>query len=209
LNAGILALLVCALAGVLSGQARGVASGGAGMTTARVTSPAVVASWMSHESAADGTTTTLLVLWRGTPGWFSRGGRGGGSGAGSSGGFVGRGSYAYQSFSEGGLTFTLEFDHERHTAKLLNQEFSLKDTNVVLVDFVDSPGPAVVGARWVEPGPPAPPAVPGAAPDPVAGVIRRSPELFDYLRCDLGMPDTAMSAMITMVCGLMRPASPQ
>jgi len=204
LNAGILALLFYVLAGVFFGQTRGMASGGAGMSTARVTSPAVVTSWMSHESAADGTTTTLLVLWRGAPGWFSRGG-GGGSGAGSGGGFVGRGSYAYQSFSEGGLTFTLEFDHERHTATLLNEEFSLKDTNVVLVDFVDGPGPAVVGSRWIEPGPPAPPAVPGAAPDPIAGVIRRSPELFDYLRCDLGMPDTAMSAMITMVCGLMRP----
>jgi hypothetical protein len=204
LKAGILALLVCALAADLSGQARGVASGGAGMSTARVTSPTVVVSWMSHESVADGTTTTLLVLWRGTPGWFARGGRGGGSG-GSSGGFVGRGSYAYQSFSEGGLTFTLEFDHERHTVKLLDQEFSLKDTNVVLVDFVDGPGPAIVGSRWIEPGPPAPPAVPGAVPDPVAGVIRRSPELFDYLRCDVTMPDTVMNAMITMVCGLMRP----
>jgi len=204
MKAGIPALLVCAAADLVA-QGRGVASGGAGMSTARVASPAVVASWMSHASAADGTMTTLLVLWRGTQGWFLKGGHGGGSGAGSSGGFVGRGSYAYQSFSEGGLTFTLEFDHERHTATLLNEEFSLKDTNVVLVDFVDGPGPAVVGSRWIEPGPPAPPAVPGAAPDPIAGVIRRSPELFDYLRCDLGMPDTAMSAMITMVCGLMRP----
>jgi len=204
MKAGSLALLVCAAADLVA-QSRGVASGGAGMSTARVASPAVVASWMSHASAADGTMTTLLVLWRGTQGWFLKGGHGGGSGAGSSGGFVGRGSYAYQSFSEGGLTFTLEFDHERHTATLLNEEFSLKDTNVVLVDFVDGPAPAVVGSRWIEPGPPAPPAVPGAAPDPVAGVIRRSPELFDYLRCDLGMPDTAMSAMITMVCGLMRP----
>ncbi len=204
MKGGILALLVCAAADPVA-QSRGVASGGAGMSTARVASPAVVASWMSHASAADGTMTTLLVLWRGTQGWFLKGGHGGGSGAGSSGGFVGRGSYAYQSFSAGGLTFTLEFDHERHTATLLNEEFSLKDTNVVLVDFVDGPGPAVVGSRWIEPGPPAPPAVPGAAPDPIAGVIRRSPELFDYLRCDLGMPDTAMSAMITMVCGLMRP----
>jgi len=204
MKAGSLALLVCAAADLVA-QSRGVASGGAGMSTARVASPAVVASWMSHASAADGTMTTLLVLWRGTQGWFLKGGHGGGSGAGSSGGFVGRGSYAYQSFSEGGLTFTLEFDHERHTATLLNEEFSLKDTNVVLVNFVDGPDPAIVGSHWIEPGPPAPPAVPGAAPDPVAGVIRRSPELFDYLRCDLGMPDTAMSAMITMVCGLMRP----
>ena len=99
----------------------------------------------------------------------------------------------------------MEYDYDKRIVKMLDREISLKDTNVVLVDFVDGPGPAVVGSHWIEPGPPAPPAVPGAAPDPIAGVIRRSPELFDYLRCDLGMPDTAMSAMITMVCGLMRP----
>jgi hypothetical protein len=88
----------------------------------------------------------------------------------------------------------------------LNREFSLKDTNVVLVDFVDAPGgPAIVGSRWIEPGPPAPPVMPGAAPDPVAGVIRRSPELFDYLRCDLSLSDPLMNTMVAMVCGLMRP----
>ena len=75
------------------------------------------------------------------------------------------------------------------------------------MDFVDSTtGPAIVGWRWVEPGPPAPPVVQGAASDPIAGVIRRSQELQDYLRCDVSLPDPAMNAMTTMVCGLMRPA---
>ena len=197
------------MAADLAAQSRGFVSGGHSTSTSRMVSPAVVASWMSHDSLADGSSTSLLVLWRGTPGWFSKGRPGQRSG-GSSGGSEGSGARAYQYFTEGGLTFTLEFDHDKHTVTVLNETFSLKDVNVLLVDFVDSAtGPAIVGWRFVEPGPPAPPAVPGAASDPIAGVIRRSQELQDYLRCDLTLPDPAMNAMTAMVCGLMRPAAPR
>jgi hypothetical protein len=93
--------------------------------------------------------------------------------------------------------------------KLLHREISLKDTNVVLVDFVDSAnGPTVVGERWVEPGPPAPPVVPGAAADPIAGIISRTPELFEYLRCGVRLPDIAapgMNQMLAFLCARMRP----
>jgi hypothetical protein len=183
-----------------------------GGSTSRIASPAVVASWTSHENYADGSTTTLLVLWRGTPGWFTKGGYAGGGSGGGSGAGAGSGqsgSYAYQYMTQGGLTFMLEFDYDKRTVRILNEVLSLRDVNVVLVDFVDSAGgAAIVGWRWIEPGPPAPPIVPGAAADPVAGVIRRSPELFDYLRCDLRVPQAAMNAMVSMVCGLMRPPSP-
>src|SRR5262245_35073181 len=100
--------------------------------------------------------------------------------------FGGRGgSYAYEYVSQGGLTFVLEFDYDKRIAKILNQEISLNETNVVLVDFVDSTnGPAIVGYRWVDPGQPAGQAAPV---DPIAGVIGRTPELFEYLRCDLDL----------------------
>ena len=52
--------------------------------------------------------------------------------------------------------------------------------------------------------PPAPPVVEGGGSDPIAGVIRRSPELYEYLRCDLKVPDSLMNAMMPMICGLMR-----
>jgi hypothetical protein len=184
----------------ISAQSRGFVNGGGGTSTSRVASPTVVASWVSHDNYADGSHTTLLVLWRGTPGWFaSKGGRGGGgSGAGGGGG----GSYAYQYVYEGGLTFMMEFDYDKSIVKMLNQEISLKETNVVLVDFVDSAnGPAIVGYRWVEPAPPDPP----AAVDPIASVVRRTPELFDYLRCDLTLPDPVMKAFMPIICGQMRP----
>jgi hypothetical protein len=183
----------------LAAQVRGFGRGGGGMSTSRVSSPTVVASWVSHENSADGSATTLLVLWRGTPGWFTKGGGRGSSGSGGSGQ---SGSSAYHYLSEGGLTFTLEFDYDRKIVKLLNQEIPLDETNVVLVDFVDSPnGPTIVGYRWVDPVP----AAQSSPVDPVVAVIKRTPELFEYLRCDLSLPDPVMNAMMPVICGLMRP----
>jgi hypothetical protein len=199
-------LLVCPSSA--RGQPRPFMSGGRGSSTSRIASPTVVASWRERDSYADGSTTALLVLWRGTPGWFTAGGRG--TSSGSSGGSGSAGSrsafsYSYDYMTYGGRTFTMEFDDNRKIVKLLNQEISLKDTNVVLIDFVDSPGgPTIVGYRWLEPGPPAPPLVEGAVADPIAGVIMRSPELYEYLRCDVKVADPLMNAMMPMICGLMR-----
>jgi hypothetical protein len=168
--------------------------GGGGTMTARVVSPVVVASWREHDNYADGSSTTLLVLWRGSPGWFI-------SSQGSSAG--GGGSYQY--FTYGGRTFTLDFDDDKKVVKIVNQQISLKDANVVLVDFVDSAaGPTVVGYRWIEPGPPAPPLVEGGMSDPIAGIIRRSQELYEYLRCEIAVADPLMNAMSAIVCGAMR-----
>jgi hypothetical protein len=205
---GVALFLALSSAGVSAQQGRGFVSGGGGMSTARVTSPTVVVSWNSYTAAADGSRITFLVLWRGTPGWFSRGG-GRSSGGASGGGSSGSASYSYQYFSEGGRTFTLEYDYDKRIVKMLDREISLKDTNVVLVDFVDSAnGPTIVGERWIEPGPPAPPVVPGAEPDPIAGIISRSPELFEYLRCGERMPDLGtpgVSQMLAFLCARMRP----
>jgi hypothetical protein len=178
----------------LSAQIRG----GGGMSTSRVISPTVVASWASHQSYSDGSATTLLVLWRGTPGWFSKGA--GGSSSGGGGG--GSGSYDYHYLSEGGLTFVLEFNYDQGIVTLLNQKISLKEINVVLVDFVDSAsGPSIVGYRWVAPAPPEQP----AAGDPIAAVVKRTPELFEYLRCDLSLTDPLIDGMIRIICGQMHP----
>jgi hypothetical protein len=185
----------------VSAQVPRFAHGGSGMSTSRVVSPTVVASWASHQNLADGSTTTLLVLWRGSPGWFSKG-RGGSSGGGGGSGAGGGGSSAYVYFSEGGLTFTMEFDYDKSTVKILNQEISLRETNVVLVDFVDGTnGPAIVGYRWVNPAPPDDP----SSVDPIAPVVKRSPELFEYLRCDLSLDDPVMKKMMPIICGQMRP----
>jgi hypothetical protein len=195
----------------LAGQARGFVSGGYGMSTSRIASPAVVASWSSHENYADGSSTTLLVLWRGAPGWFSKDGRGGGSGGGGGGAASGAGlggSSAYEYVSRGGLTFMMEFDYAKKIVKILDQEISLEETNVVLVDFVDSPGgPQIVGRRWIDAAPPQQPA-PTPAPtsvDPIAAVVKRAPELFEYLRCDVPLSDPLMKTLMPIICGQMHP----
>jgi hypothetical protein len=122
--------------------------------------------------------------------------KGGGMGTGRS------GSYAYEYLSQGGLTFTMEFDYDKGIVKILNREISLNEINVVLVDFVDSTnGPTIVGYRWVDPAPPEQP----SPVDPIAAVVKRTPELFEYLRCDLSLPYPLTRAMMPIICGQMRP----
>ena len=190
-HSGICKTLASALVPVLL-AACGAAQkrGGVEFTTSKIVSPAVVASWRTHGDHADAS-TTLLVLWRGAPGWAAAGARGNGSGRSP--------SYSYQYLMYGGQAFTMEFDDNRKIVRLLNQEFSLPDTNVVLVDFIGSPGgPTIVGSRWVEPEPPL------AIADPIASVVVRSPELYEYLRCDLRVADPLMNLMMPMICGLKR-----
>jgi hypothetical protein len=112
----------------LSAQGRG----GGGTSTSRVASPMVYASWASHWSNADGTTVTLLVLWRGSsPGWFAKGAQGGSGRTSGGGGSSGPdGTYrSFQTFTVGGQTFEVELDLGRKVVKLLNQEISLQTAN--------------------------------------------------------------------------------
>ena len=192
------ATLVCFTAAIL-GSGFMQTRGGGGSSTSRIVSPSVVASWRSHQNYADGRTTTLLVLWRGTPGWHAKGG---GSGSGSSSGSGASGSYSYEYVSQGGLTFMMEFDDDRRVVKILGQEISLAETNVVLADYVDSAGGGViVDRRWIEPSPAAQP----ASVDPIAAIIKGSPDLYDYLQCGASLPNPMMQSMMALICAQMRP----
>jgi hypothetical protein len=99
----------------------------------------------------------------------------------------------------------MEFDYDKRIVKMLKQEISLDTANVVLVDFVDSPsGPTIAGQRWVDPLPPGQ----VSAVDSIAAVIKRAPELFEYLRCDITLSDPLMKRMMPIICGQMRPDEP-
>ena len=177
------------------------ARGGGSESTARFISAAVYASWLQHWRASDGDTRSLLVLWRGSPGWFTKRPAGGG-GSGSSGG--GGGSSGWQTFSAGGLTFELDYDFDRNVVKMLYQDVSLVESNVVLVDFVDSPnGAQIVDRQWIEPPPEQQPRM----PDPIFAIVKSSPRLYEYVRCDVSMPDanSYISDVISMYCAQMRP----
>jgi len=168
-------------------------SGGRGSFVG-VVSPTVVASWRTFDNHA-GVTTSLLVLWRGTAGWFGRAIAPSASNAGST----------NQGFTYAGHEFRIDYDDAAATATLVKRQFSLKDVNVVLVDGVDSAeGSAILASRWVPPGPPAPPLMPGAVGDPIAGVVIRAPELYEYLRCDLTVSDPLLKMIMPTLCGRMR-----
>jgi len=41
--------------------------------------------------------------------------------------------------------------------------------------------------------------------DAVAAIVKGTPELFEFLRCDVTLPDAKQQAMMALVCGQMRP----
>jgi hypothetical protein len=142
---------------------------------------------------------TLIVLWRGSPGWFLRGGSGGGSSGGGGNSSAGR-EVGSLWFTQGGKSFSIDFDYTAGGARLLEQAIRLSETNVVLVDDVDRvSGARIVGRQWVDPKLPERPALdPSAsvadqslammASDPILVAIRRDPGLGAYLQCDVPVP---------------------
>lgn len=160
---------------------------GAGSTggTAPV-SLSVLATQMSVVDTAGNGTLELLVLWRGTPGWFRKSG-GGASGSGGGGSMgAGRGPMIRSAWvSQGGVNLSVRFDPVARTAWILDAEIAMNDANVVLVDDVDSAaGPRVVRTLRIDPAYRTTPATPAMA----QLFIRRAPELVEFLQCDAGLP---------------------
>jgi len=172
---------------------------GAGMSSGTMPlSPAVIGTLLTSADASGTAQIDLLVLWRGTPGWFTRGS---GGGASSSGGSVGpgggRGTEVHHIF-KGGVKLTLEFDGDKRTARIQEREIDLRDDNVVLMDDVDGAGgPTFVGTRRIEP------AFPQGLKD-LRTLLKRSPELVAYLRCDARLDDARMQQMMDFICASYR-----
>ena len=140
-----------------------------------VASSTVVSSYVAREGRL-----ILLVLWRGSPAWLA-----GGRGISSSGG--GGGGRTSLSFTLGGLTFDVEVDDTAGVARVLGQQVVLKDANLVLVDNVDVK-PAIVRLEQVDPVVP-------VTGDPAWVVLKRQPELIEFLRCDLMLSNPALTRM--------------
>lgn len=167
----------------------------------RPISATVVGSWMTR-----GDQLTLLVLWRGTPGWFWRGDEHG------SGAFR-RGDREDQQVRYGNYTLRVDFDFQRGTATITDRVLSLRETNVVMIDFVDSVGgPAIVETRHVKPTVPATVDA-GARFDAGLVVVAREPDLFAFLQCELSLPPSSepepilamKREMIATTCDRLRP----
>ncbi len=122
----------------------------------------------------------LLVLWRGSPAWLA-GGRGNSSGGGGGGG------HTRLQLTFGGLSFDVDVDDIADVARVLGQQISLKDANVVLVDNVDSK-PTIVRIKLVDA------TVPESA-DAAWVVLKREPELLEFLQCDLMLSNPMLKNM--------------
>jgi hypothetical protein len=178
--------------GNVGSSSGGSSSGGSTSSIVRAASAAVMAYWSRHQSFPSGKTTSLLVLWRGSPGWMTPPFGGGGGG---------NGSHDQETIFAGGATLSLSFDYDRGILSLLAQQFSLTTTNVVLVDGANSAdGSRIVGTQWVDPA-----ATDSATPpnDAINAIIKRTPELYDYLRCGEEFGDQGPTQRI--LCDQVRP----
>lgn len=169
----------------------------------QVVSGVVMASWVARVERDGTRTLAFIVLWRGSPGWFARGSRGGGSGGGNC-------RLYHSTINRGDLQLQVEFDSETRLvtisqapldpqtglAAIQKKEIELRDQNVVLVDGVDeAKGPRIVGTLRVDSTLP-----PGDSPLWLGETLRRSQEIVSFLKCDTRMADPLAQKMAEIVC---------
>jgi hypothetical protein len=162
------------------------------MATSSASLPAsavTVMTWVARYGSDGAQQLELLVLWRGTPGWYLRG-----SGSSSSGG--GGANSFNSSIGYGGLDLRLELQYQPRVANIQGTRVELRDDNVIFVDFVDTKGPTVVGTLRVDP---ALPQADGRIPR-IDEVLGRSAEIVKFLRCDAELPDPRGQGAIERIC---------
>ena len=148
-------------------------------------SPVVVAQWFTNRVAGV-EELELLILWRGSPGWFMQPG-----GYGDSGGAPG----THRTWMRvGAVDVSMEFDQATRRITIQGATpIALGANNVVFVDDVESSnGPRVLGAMAVAR------AMPGSAGQ-IAPILRSSPRIMSFLRCDAGQ-DSPNRARLKMMC---------
>ena len=148
-------------------------------------SPSVIRTSYITRDSTGVSTLDLLVLWRGSPGWFLRR-----TGLASSAGSSGDTEYV----REGGVYLTVAFNRATRVARVLDEDVPLLNgANVILVDKVDDPsGPLVVKTLKATGN--------LGALGLVSHLILDSPELLDYLRCQAQIPEPFNRAAMDSVC---------
>jgi hypothetical protein len=150
-------------------------------------SPTVVASWITERSGDGVEWLQLLVLWRGTPGWFLRPGGSSASGTGSM-------NRSYQRIVQGGIQLTLDYDPSKKAALVQGNAVDIANDNVVFVDEVDSAtGPRLTGTMSIDR------AMPGSAGQ-IGLVLQKSPEIMSFLQCDATAADPRLQAKLERLC---------
>jgi hypothetical protein len=160
------AVAACSLVVTPSAQPQRAGSG-----QSNIVSPSVIENAFVHEDESGSWMLDLLVLWRGTPGWFLAGGTNGTSGSGGN----GRPTILHNRHAD--VDFDVIFDAGPGVAHVAGAEIRLVEANVVLVDGMPH-AMKIVGMRMVNSRIERPPIG-------LQAVYRASPELDAFLRCDV------------------------
>lgn len=156
----------------------------------QVISPVALLTWVTRYGSDGVHVLDLVVLWRGTPGWFLRGSNRRSSGGGS-------GESFHSTITYGGLDLQLDLQYQTRVAQIQGKSVQLGDANVILVDNVDLGDELkVVNTLRVDPELPQS----DSGYPRVDAVLGRSPEIVSFLRCDARMPDGRAQAMIDSIC---------
>jgi len=168
-------------------------------TGSRVVSPAVVATCILRKNPDGTSQLELLVLWRGNPGWFMRSDSEESSSHGSVRASVDDKEVFAEQLSYGALRLEWEYDRGKHTLRVQDHDVSVKSYNVILVDEVDAAdGAQIAGSLDVDPSF-------AGEPAGVEAIVRRSPEIYSFLRCDATVADAYTQSAIEAMCARMKP----
>ena len=143
-----------------------------------IVSSTVVSSFCGHHEG-EAQVLDLLILWRGTPGWFhgkSTGRRGGGGSrvVGGTKGIVSQSTY----YGDVAIAFEANFDSR--VANVAQSTVKLDHVNTIVADNIDGNW-RITGTRWTDPRLP-------LVGDWNLALARRSPEFVRDLRCEIPMP---------------------
>ena len=145
----------------------------------RAVSATVMASIVDRDSRE----IMLMVLWRGAPGWFTRGPA---VGSDASGGGTG---VRMTTLHYGGRDLTYTFDPRRRLVTIQGANVPLDNgKNVILVDRADTDKVAVVGVVAIE----------GKVEEKatIASLFRRSDEVMKFLQCEIVWTEKPLSHML-------------
>jgi hypothetical protein len=171
-----------------------------------------MAAYHSHKAGDGADVLDVLVLLRGAPAWFNRTGRSGILSGGKSGTNAGHSTVSYWA-QAGGITTTFDSDSElgtlhvsvvSSTGAIFDRQLSSSETNVVLIDNIDGRErfgrDPTVETQLIDPRL-------EAIGDTVAGIMKRSPALFEFLQCDATVPG-GIPGVSDSLAGVAAPDSP-
>jgi hypothetical protein len=159
-------------------------------------SAVTMATFMTDRIDAD-EALVLLVLWRGSAGWYAKGGRSGSSGGGNA-------SIDRERFWEGSYEFEVTVDRTKRVARVLDTDIDLNKANVVFIDEVDSK-PRIVKTALVKS---TIDATQPSGPDRELTFFGQLPEVREYVQCETRLPDERMQARLAPICARMMQSAP-